>query len=74
MKVFRLSALSRSLVRCVECAGPPPDPLPDLPMDLPVSERMSRIGMQPVKSAAPKTRGQLKALAREWSPLKEDDR
>ncbi len=65
---LRAGTMTRELRRCVDCEGPAPD-LPPLPVPKPVSELVGR--MVTLKTAAPKTRGALKATAREWTPYRD---
>ena len=59
--------MKRELRRCVDCAGPAP---PDLP-PLPVMKAPGDFSMTSVGALKPKTRGALKATARERLPYRE---
>jgi hypothetical protein len=59
--------ITRELKRCVDCAGPAPPNLPALPeLKTPGDFSMTHVGAH-----RPKTRGELKATAREWMPYRE---
>lgn len=63
----KFEKITRELRRCVDCAGPaPPDLPPMMELKTPGDFSMSHIGAQ-----RPKTRGDLKAKAREWTPYAE---
>ncbi len=64
---LRIGTMTRALHRCVDCEGPAPE-LPPLPVQKQVSEL---VGMSTLGSINPKTRGALKATAREWTPYRD---
>jgi len=59
--------MTREMKRCVDCAGPAP---PDLPA-LVAQKEPGDFSMVSVATLRPKTRGALKASAREWMPYRE---
>lgn len=65
--LITMPAITRQLVRCVDCSGPAP---PDLPA---LVERQAPVtaSMMGVSEVRPKTRGELKQIAREWLPYRE---
>lgn len=67
IQVITRNGLKRKLLRCAICADSavPPD-LPESPEVTSVEERVKQLA-----SVAPKTRGELKAMAREWMPFRE---
>lgn len=67
IQIRQLRAVKRNLVRGQCCAGPAP---PDLPARI---ERSFPVlgGFEAVQSAKPSTRGELKAMAKEWMPYTE---
>lgn len=59
--------LTRELRRCVDCAGPAPSDLSAI-----VEQHTSGdFSMSHIAASRPKTRGQLKTTAREWTPYRE---
>ncbi len=57
----------RQMRRCVDCYGPAP---PDLP-ELPVLKTPGDFSMVSIGAVRPKTRGDLKSIAKEWMPYRE---
>lgn len=60
--------ITRELKRCVDCTGPAP---PDLPARMELKSSGDFSSMALIGSNRPKTRGELKATAREWMPYRE---
>lgn len=59
--------MKREIKRCVDCSGPAP---PDLP-PLPSMKAPGDFSMMSVGAMKPKTRGDLRASARQWLPYRE---
>ncbi len=62
-----VGTMKRIMRRCADCSGPAP---PDLPA-LPEQKTPGDFSMVSVSTMRPKTRGDLKARAREWMPYRE---
>lgn len=63
----KVGRVERELRRCVDCAGPAP---PDLPASIRTKE-LGDYSMVAVSSLKPKTRGDLRAQVKEWTPYRE---
>jgi hypothetical protein len=62
-----LPNVKREMRRCTDCAGPAPPDLPPL-----VAQKMpGDFSMVSVSAMKPKTRGNLKEIARQWMPYRE---
>lgn len=65
--LIKIGTMSREMRRCIDCSGPAP---PDLPALIEQKEP-GDFSMVSTRNIAPKTRGDLKLVAREWMPYRE---
>jgi hypothetical protein len=65
--IVTMPNMKREMRRCVDCSGPAPLDLPPL-----VAQKMpGDFSMVHMSAMKPKTRGNLKEIARQWMPYRE---